>query len=394
MPFHQPKLLYRELDGLLGVAEREHEHGDVTARFLAALFGRFARDLRLASAAAYVERRGRLQRTFVIGSEESAYETELELTAAAATDLMERKVVISVDHPHGLCAGTRRSVALVQIEQPRERQLLVVELDEGWVREDLELALNAARSVLMARLLEERLGGTLREAAEIQRDLLPTSPPRFEGFDIAARSLPAEEVGGDFFDFRSLEEHSIALSIGDVSGHGLPAALVARDVVIALRMGVERELKITHTMHKLNRVIHASSASSSFVSLFFAELESNGNLFYVNAGHEPPIYFDRGVETALARGGPVIGPLADVRFKSHFLHVDRGSTLVFYTDGIVERRGDSGELFGLEGLKETVRGSLECSAAAIVERIFEAAQAHASAPWEDDASVVVVHRSP
>ena len=85
----------------------------------------------------------------------------------------------------------------------------------------------------------------------------------------------------------------LGLSIGDASGHGLPAALLVRDVVTGMRMGIEKELKVAHVFEKLNRVIHRSRLSSRFVSVFYGELEADGNLVYVNAGHQPPILFFR-----------------------------------------------------------------------------------------------------
>ena len=132
--------------------------------------------------------------------------------------------------------------------------------------------------------------GSFAEAAEIQQSLLVEEPPDFPGYDIACRSVPADEVGGDFYDFHDLAE-VLAVSIGDASGHGLPAALLVRDVVTGLRMGIERDMKIVHVFERLNQVIHRTRLSSRFVWVFYGELESDGNLVYVNAGHQPPMLF-------------------------------------------------------------------------------------------------------
>src|SRR6185503_5413690 len=99
---------------------------------------------------------------------------------------------------------------------------------------------------------------TFLEAAEIQQSLLVEQAPDFAGYEIAFRSIPAEEVGGDFCDFNVLDNDILGLAIGDASGHGLPAALLVRDVVIGMRMGIERELKVAPVLTKLNRVIHRS----------------------------------------------------------------------------------------------------------------------------------------
>ena len=123
------------------------------------------------------------------------------------------------------------------------RHILFYLLDTGWQFDELDFSLNTVRAAVGSRLFDARVRGSVREAAEIQQSLLE-EPPDFPGFDLAARSVPAEEVGGDFFDFHAFDEDMLGVSIGDASGHGLPAALLVRDVVTGLRMGLEKELKI------------------------------------------------------------------------------------------------------------------------------------------------------
>ena len=91
------------------------------------------------------------------------------------------------------------------------------------------------------------------------------------------RSIPAEEVGGDFCDFVHVAEDLVGFALGDASGHGLPAALLVRDIVTGLRMGLEKHLRMEYVFSKLNRVIHRSNVSSRYVSVFYGELERNGN---------------------------------------------------------------------------------------------------------------------
>src|SRR5207244_2120194 len=121
------------------------------------------------------------------------------------------------------------------------------------------------------------------------RSLLPDEPPELRGCDIACRSVAAEEVGGDFYDFMAFGEEILMVAIGDASGHGLPAALLVRDVVTGLRMGIEKDLKMGYVFGKLNRVVNRSRLSSRFVSVFFGEIEPAGDMIFVNAGHEPPL---------------------------------------------------------------------------------------------------------
>ena len=172
-----------------------------------------------------------------------------------------------------------------------------------------------------------------------------------------------------------------------------------RDVVTGLRMGIEKELKVAHVFEKLNRVIHRSRLSSRFVSVFYGELERDGNLVYVNAGHQPPILFFRepqpgkAAEMELRIGGTVIGPLPEAHFRRGFAKVHPGEVLLMLTDGILERRDKAGEFFGVDRVREIVRELQGRPAQAILDRLFEAAFAWGEGrPWEDDATIVVVKR--
>jgi sigma-B regulation protein RsbU (phosphoserine phosphatase) len=212
--------------------------------------------------------------------------------------------------------------------------------------------------------------------------------------------VAAEEVGGDFYDFHDFDGEMLGVAIGDASGHGLPAALLVRDVVTGLRMGIEKELKVATVFAKLNRVIHRSNLSSRFISVFYAELEADGNLVYVNAGHPPPLIFThekdgQALTLELTIGGTVIGPLPEVEFRRGFARLRSGEVLVMCTDGILERRDAKGEFFGEDRLKAEVREGLGGTADQILDRLFGAAFSFGlERAWEDDATLVVVRRLP
>jgi sigma-B regulation protein RsbU (phosphoserine phosphatase) len=284
------------------------------------------------------------------------------------------------------------AAAILVGRRPRRHALFFL-LADGWNREELDFALNTVRASLGARLIEERLRGSLREAAEIQQSLLVEEAPEFAGFEIACRSIPAEEVGGDFFDFVAFDDEMLGLAIGDASGHGLPAALLVRDVVTGLRMGIEKELKIAHVFEKLNRVIHRSTLSSRFISIFYGELEASGSLIYVNAGHPPPLLFHGEGTLELATGGTVIGPLPEARFRRGFARLAPGDVLVLCTDGILERHDRENEFFGAAGVSRVVREMAGSDAESILDRLVADAFTYGlDRPWEDDASSVVVRR--
>jgi sigma-B regulation protein RsbU (phosphoserine phosphatase) len=268
-------------------------------------------------------------------------------------------------------------------------------LRPGWQRDDLDFALNTLRNAIDLRVTVYGLQTDIEQAAEIQRSLLPETAPELTGFTLAARSIPATRVGGDFYDFLSSDPDEVVVAVGDASGHGLAAALLARDTVTGIRMGAERSLKATEIVRRLNRVIARSALSSRFVSLFYADLESNGNVFYVNAGHPAPwIVGDRGVRR-LPVGGSILGPVEGQRFRRGWAHVDRGDVMVIATDGLLERMDAAGDMFEdarVEAILQDMHGQ---PASRILEKLLGDAKRHGGRkPWQDDTTVVVLSRAP
>jgi len=232
------------------------------------------------------------------------------------------------------------------------------------------------------------------QARAIQLSLLPHGRPSFAGFDIAAISVPAQSVGGDLYDFLDIDPETLGIAVADASGHGLPAALQARDVATGLRMGVERDLKITRMVERLNRVIHQSGLSSRFISLFFGELERNGNLSYINAGHPPPLLLDTRDVRELSVGGMLLGPDPGATYKLGFVHVDRGASLLAYSDGVIEREDAGGHIFGRERLGEWLRATAQMPAEdAVGDLLTRLAEYGGRRPFEDDVTVMLVRRT-
>ena len=256
------------------------------------------------------------------------------------------------------------------------------------------LWLSALQHAFGERLQRRDLEDLVEQSRVIQTSLLPAAPPRFGDYDIAAVSLPARIVGGDAHDFIVLDDDTLAVAVADASGHGLPAALQARDVVVGLRMGVERDLKITRMVEKLNRVIHASGLTSRFVSLVFGELELNGNFTYINAGHPPPLLCDANGMHELTVGGLVLGPDVTARYKQGFAHLDRGAALVMYSDGVLEHGASPSRMFGEGRLREWLGNWRDGPADAAVADLVSRLRAHGrDAAFEDDVTIVYVRRA-
>jgi sigma-B regulation protein RsbU (phosphoserine phosphatase) len=392
-----PKVLYRQLDKLFGAFDPNRPQDKLLESFLEELFHALSEPLRLGSGHLYGEKRDGFELLKSVGDVPKGVPELLDPQVAPLAPIFKHRAYIFRKDPsdgmRGLLQGLD-SAGIVVGRRP-SRYVLFFRLGAGWTMEDLDFALNTVRVALGSRMLEGRVRGSFLQAAEIQQSLLQEDLPDFPGFELAGRSVATEEVGGDFYDFVALGEDLLGVAIGDASGHGLPAALLVRDVVTGLRMGLEKDLKVTHVFEKLNRVIHRSNLSSRFVSVFYGELESDGTLVYVNAGHQPPVLFSGERTIELAKGGTVIGPLPEARFKRGLARLFPNDTLVMCTDGILERRGRDGEFFGTETLKRVVLEKSHTGAQGILEGIFQSSFEHGQGrPWEDDATIVVVRRLP
>jgi serine phosphatase RsbU (regulator of sigma subunit) len=273
------------------------------------------------------------------------------------------------------------------------RWLLSFSIEGEVDRERMLYMLSTIQHVVGLKIRQQRIHDILEEARLIQLSMLPKGPPTFPPFDIQGRSVPAESVSGDLFDYLPLSDRVLGLAVADASGHGLPAALQARDVITGLRMGMEENLKIVSTVEKLNKVINRSTLATRFVSLFYGELEANGNFIYCSAGHPPGLLYNEGRFTELDLGGLVLGPNPAARYERGYSRVEPGGTVVLYTDGITEAFDRDGQSFGVERLKALIAEHHPLPARALVDRILQAVEAFSRrTPPLDDQTIVVVRR--
>ena len=256
-------------------------------------------------------------------------------------------------------------------------------------RDDILFSLNLIRSVITQRIRAQRYESLIEEAQRIQASILPSRVPQYPGFDIWGRTVPAEIVSGDFYDFIPITDNILGLAIADGSGHGLPAALVVRDIYMGLRMATDRDFKIVRTMEKLNHIIHRSRLTTKFVSCFYGELETGGILIYSNAGHNAPFLLKGNHVEYLRNGGPVFGPTPDATYTRGFAKLDPGDLLCLYTDGIVEAHDRQDREFGLERLQRVVKQNRSRSAQEIGQEVLSRVTKWGRSP-EDDRTVVIV----
>ena len=286
------------------------------------------------------------------------------------------------------------------VEVGSERYVIGFDVAPGHNRDDVLFSLGVLRHAVNSKIREENLESILRQAKAIQASILPKEPPRFAAYDIAGRSDALDSVGGDLFDFLPITDKIMGLAIADASGHGFPAALQVRDVYMGLRMGMARDLKIVRTVERLNQIIHTSTLTSRFVSMFYGELEANGLFIYVNAGHPAPFHVDAdGTITDLGEGGPILGPLARATYDRGVVKMNPGDMLVLYTDGLTEssrvpesgdEREEHGEEFGVRRLREVALKHQGESAKVVIDAIFDAVHAWTGVEADDDRTAIVV----
>ena len=387
------KEYYRKLDTFLSEIYQIGE-GNVLSTVLEEVVNNLGQDLRIQN--------GRLfelqdEKYILIGTKNLHSITEKELTILdpAVSLLLSHGCYIFNKPEENLKLQKDISGTLVgfSIQRDEESWLLIFEVREGWDREEIEFSFNTIKKVLHARISSEYFTSSLHQAKLIQRSLLPKNAPKIGGFEIYGKSIATEIVGGDMYDYMEFDDGHFGIAIGDASGHGLPAALLVRDVVTGLRMGLEKEMKITPVLEKLNRVIHRSTLSTSFTSLFYGEVETNGDIVYTNAGHPPPILVNGDNIEMLERGGTILGPLPKIKLQRGFAYLKPNSFLVLFSDGLIERQNVLGEHFDISRLIELMIKNQKLSAQELVEHIIDAAYIFGNqSKWKDDLTVVVVKR--
>ncbi|REJ82594.1 MAG: hypothetical protein DWQ36_00810 [Acidobacteria bacterium] len=276
--------------------------------------------------------------------------------------------------------------------------LLAFDLVEPHDTDQVIFTLGLLRRTIDQQIRTAEMTTVLREARRIQNSIVPHSVPRFGDFEIVGRIEPMEAVGGDFYDCIPLTDKIVGLALADVSGHGLPAALQVRDIYMGLRMGTARDFKIVRTVERLNEIIHHSRGTGRFVAMFYGELEIDGTLIFVNAGHPPPFHLRAdGSIRLLEKGGTVLGPFPGATYTRGYLTMEPGDLLVAYTDGLTESSDGepgSGEEFGLDRLVERVRDLRRLPAQEILERVFDEVREHTQGrPQTDDRTLALVKRA-
>ncbi len=259
---------------------------------------------------------------------------------------------------------------------------------------ELETGINTMIGRIMAYTEElERKKAELQVAADIQQAFLPKHLPQIPGYEIAAASYPAREVGGDFYDVFPVRDGRYALVIADVSGKGVPASLFMALSRTAVRIVSRWERSARRVLEGSNTIFIEDAGSVSFVTAFYALLDGKEcRLAYVNAGHNPPLVLHRdGSIEELGPTGPVIGLVDDPGYGETETGLVQGDILVMYTDGVTEAINRNEVMFGDERLRDAVRESATLPAAGIVREIRDRVNRFCGdMPQFDDMTIVVL----
>lgn len=263
------------------------------------------------------------------------------------------------------------------------------------------LAFEATKSLESVRLMHEEaekknLELELGMAREVQVALSPSAIKAMEHFEVAASSVPSRYVGGDFYDLIPMKDGRFVFALGDVSGKGVAAALLAAMAQGALQVQFASNHSLTEVITSLNKVLAQRSESNRFITLFCAVLDRDGHLTYINAGHNLPILTRTVGETEkLTTRSVLLGAFDFVEYKPRQTKLNPGDVVVMYTDGVTEAVNSDNEMFGEDRLEELIQRNVTLSAEQIKQRILdEVISFTRGLPQGDDITLIVLKMKP
>ena len=262
------------------------------------------------------------------------------------------------------------------------------------------LAAQSSHIIENARLYEReqaliRLQEEMRLANAIQVNLLPKSTPEISGYQIAGKSIPAKDVGGDYFDFITPKDDLLVFCLGDISGKGIPAALLMANLQASLRGQTLRDIPCKECIAFTNNLLYKSTDTNKYATLFYGMLHfSENKITFCNAGHNEPILINKdGNVKRLREGGVVVGVMPDMTYEEKTIDFPSGAVLVIYSDGITEAMNKNEEEFGEEKLINMIKENMNLSVPDLINLIFNTVNKHAgTAEQMDDMTLVVLKR--
>lgn len=243
--------------------------------------------------------------------------------------------------------------------------------------------------ILRKKIIEEQL----QIASEVQASLLPAVPPSIKGYEFAGICIPTYDIGGDYFDYFKLDEDNIAVTIADVSGDGIPAALVMAAFRALLHSHSKTVREPSGLMNLINNHLMEYTRKRDFITVFYGIIKiSENRLIYTNCGHIAPLVFhSNGEYEELKTGGPSLCLVANAMFNTEEIKLNKNDKIILYTDGVTEIFNKNSEEFGLDRLISTIKKYSEESPASLIKKIeYETKDFCKDEFYNDDYTLVVV----
>jgi len=253
----------------------------------------------------------------------------------------------------------------------------------------LRSEIDAGRARRAQLQLQER---EMSEARRIQQKLLPATLPQIAGCSIAASWQPAAGVGGDCYDALAFGESRVAISIADVVGKGIPAALLMSNLQAAVRAFASDGVTPADLCHQVNRILCGNIAEGRFISFFYSVVDTTARtLAYANAGHYPAVVVRaNGAVERLTQGGPVFGVFPDATYDQGVIAFGSGDRVILYTDGITEARNADDEEFGEDRLIAAAVEYRSADVPTLERRLSDAVNTFTAGSYQDDATLIVI----
>lgn len=282
----------------------------------------------------------------------------------------------------------------------------ILALNSNSLDEEFRLNMSIIATALTSQIKQKRiiasatnLKADLDKARQLQKSILPEHQYKFHNYDIFGLTLPAEIVGGDFFDYLEIgdDQDRLGIAIGDAASKGVSAAAEAMYISGALRMASNFEIKITPLMKRMNLLVNKIFEDDKFASLFYGELstDKNGLFLYTNAGHNPPLHYIKSEDRVeyLSVTGPVLGPVPHAKYQIESINFKAGDILLLFSDGIVESTNGKGEPFPEVSLINLLKKNRNKSPKEIALRIIdEITRFTKRGTYSDDKTLVVIKR--
>jgi sigma-B regulation protein RsbU (phosphoserine phosphatase) len=312
----------------------------------------------------------------------------------ASTD--EKKTTLGVVSEEGIQAH----LGMIEdcLEKASTNELGICEICHESVDSEL-LEMDYTSSVCLAHFTEEQINNLETElelASMVQKSLLPQQLPENPHLEISAFSRPAQVIGGDYFDFFTFQDRTQGISIADVAGHGVSAALHMASIQALLRSLIPNSQSPLEVLEHIQRLLIHNIHFTNFVTLVLASFDPASRVLrYVNAGHNPPLHLrgdqnGKATENWLMPTGAAVGLIENPLLKEASIQLGVGDLLVFYTDGVTEAMDFQQEQFGYERLSQVVRTDMKSSTREIVQCLRQSLLDFCGqVNLEDDATILV-----